>query len=138
MLDLVCRERNFTFLVYVCIPLLHCHHTKSDAFVVQYKTLFESGIKLKQISKVGCVFKKNGNYKLSMCFFLINTYMDGWTILHFCNIIGHTNHKLHGPWINNNSYAKSAFHRFVWNRHEYCSSICILWTLMSITLFNPK
>jgi hypothetical protein len=82
--------------------------------------------------------KNNGNYKLSMCFFLINTYVERWTILHFCNIIDHTNHKLHGPWFDNNSYAKSTFQRFMWNKYEYRSSICIFWTLMWFTLFNPK
>jgi hypothetical protein len=42
-------------------------------------------------------------------------------------------HKFHGLRFGNNSHAKSTFHRFVWNRHEYHSPIYIVWTLKSCT-----
>jgi len=44
-------------------------------------------------------------------------------------------HKLHGSQFDNNSRAKFAFHRFVWNRHGCRSSTCIIWTLMSCAFF---
>jgi hypothetical protein len=51
-------------------------------------------------------------------------------------IVSH--HKLHGSWFGNNSHAKFAFHRFVWNRHECHSFTCSVWTLISCTLFRHK
>ncbi len=37
--------------------------------------------------------------------------------------VGH--HELHGSWFGNNSYAKFAFHRFIWNKHKCHSSIVL-------------
>ncbi len=45
-------------------------------------------------------------------------------------------HKFNGSKFGNNSRAKFAFHRFVWNRHEWHSSICVIWTLMLCALFR--
>jgi hypothetical protein len=47
-------------------------------------------------------------------------------------------HKLHGSWFGNNNNAKYIFHRFVWNRHGCHSSTCIVWTLISCTLFKHE
>jgi hypothetical protein len=44
-------------------------------------------------------------------------------------------YKLYGSRLDNNNPVKFVFHRFVWNRHEYHSSTCIVWTLMLCALF---
>jgi hypothetical protein len=57
-----------------------------------------------------------------------------------CRLLTHKtiHHKLHGPWFNNNSHAKSTFHGFVWNIHGCHSSICIVWTSRCCALFKHK
>ncbi len=47
-------------------------------------------------------------------------------------------HKLHGSWFDNNSSDKFAFQRFIWNRHECHSFICIVWTSISCALFRHE
>jgi hypothetical protein len=47
-------------------------------------------------------------------------------------------HKLHGTWFDNNSHAKFVFHRFIWNKHECLSSICIVKTSLSCAFLKHE
>jgi len=46
--------------------------------------------------------------------------------------------QLRGARFNNNSCAKSTFHRFVWNRPECHSSTCVICTSILCTLFRHE
>jgi hypothetical protein len=62
--------------------------------------------------------------------------MCGYLIFAKQYLVANVINKFNGSQFGNNSCAKFAFHRFVWNKHECHSSTCVIWTLMSCTLFR--